>query len=181
MKPQDSPRRRNRKSNTAGQTPPNAGSNPGEPEVKPSQKKPRVQKPAIINVAELSQAETDNAWNDSLYVSPTDDDAFIRAQKVTIAYCTFYAPTMDAEEYTLEEAYDEARKIARPIAALGAGIALTLGQMSEYAFEIHDSIASWADAEDDAVQVIRTIFEAYSSPRGNYRQVKAVKPKSSAM
>jgi hypothetical protein len=184
MKPQSSRRRRSQESNTAGKVPPNAGASPAGSEetgTNPSRKKPPVERPPVINVAELSATEIENAWDDNLYVPPTDPDPFVRCQKVVIAYCLFYAPTMDAAEYTLEEAYDEARRIARPIAALGAGIPLTLGQMSEYAYEVYDSLASWADANDGAAQVIRGIFEAYALPRGSYRQVKAERPKPPAM
>jgi hypothetical protein len=179
MKPQNSRRRRSQQSNTADKAPPNAGTSPaGSEEMGTSRKKPPVERPPVINVAELSATEIENAWDDNLYVPPTDPDPFVRCQKVVIAYCLFYAPTMDAAEYTAEEAYAEARRIARPIAALGAGIPLTLGQMSEYAYEIYDSLASWADANDRAAQAIRGIFEAYALPRGSYRQVKAVRPQA---
>ena len=138
---------------------------------------PPARAPEVVHVVELSPAELENAWDEALYAPPKDEDVFVRAQKIVIAYCTFYAPTVDKAEYTLAHAYQQARKVARPLAALGAGIPLTEAEMKEFAFEIFDAIASWAAADDAAAHAIATVFRAYATPMGNYRQVKAVRPR----
>jgi hypothetical protein len=141
----------------------------------PTDREPPDTATEVVNVVELTTAEIESVWTDAMYVPPADDDAFVRCQKIVIAYCTFYAPTVCKGTYTLEYAYQRARKVARPLAALGAGIPLSTADMREFAFEIHDSLASWADANDSAAHAIGAVFAAYAAPRGDYRQVKAGK------
>jgi hypothetical protein len=136
-------------------------------------REPPAPESGLVNVVELTPAEIENAWDATLYAPPKDEDVFVRCQKIVIAHCTYYAPTISKGTYTLEHAYQQARKVARPLAALGAGIPLTHAEMTEFAFEIFDALASWADAQDAAAHAIATVFRAYAVPRGNYRQVKA--------
>jgi hypothetical protein len=155
---------------------PDAATAPGtparpNPASAPSQRKPESAIRSSVEVAELSDDEIRRGWDGSLYVPPMDDDPFVRAQKIVIAYSLFYAPTIDKSRYTQRYAYRKARQIARPIAAFGAGIPLDFGHMAEYAFAIYDAILSWAAVDDHAVRAIARIFAAYAIPRGEYSQV----------
>lgn len=137
------------------------------------------QKPEIVYVAELTQQELENCWNESMYVPPTDPDPFVRCQKIVISYHTFYATSVERTRYTREYAYQQARKIARPLAALGAGIPLSADELKQYAFWIFDALASWAPIEDAAAQVLRALFSTYALPRpdAKYSLVKVSKPR----
>lgn len=137
------------------------------------------QKPEAIYVAELTQEELENCWDEALYVPPTDPDPFVRAQKVVLAYHTFYATTVERTRYSREHAYLQARRIARPLAALGAGIPLSAEELKENSFWIFDALASWAPIEDAAVQVLRKIFATYALPLdgGKYSHVRVSKPR----
>jgi hypothetical protein len=137
------------------------------------EKEREMTKPEIVNVVELSAQELENSRNHDMYVAPTDSDPFVRCQKIVIAYHCFYT------EYPREQAYRRARKFARAIAALGAGIPLDKSEMSEFAFEIYDALASWAPLEDAAVQLMRNLFETYALPLPDttYRHVRVIKPR----
>ena len=140
-------------------------------------REPPCPAPDVVNVVELTPTEIENAWDQALYVPPKDEDVFVRCQKIVVAYCAHYAPTISKGTYTLEYAYQQARKVARPLAALGAGIPLTQAEMREFSFEIFDALASWADADDSAAHAIAAVFRAHATPMGNYRQVKAARPR----
>jgi hypothetical protein len=138
------------------------------------ERKPKRTKPLVVNVVELSDEEIQRGWDDSLYVPPTDEkDPFLRAQRIVISYALYYAPTIDKYRYTKHFAYRKAREIARPIAALGAGVPLDFGHLAEFAFAISDALLSWAAVDDHAVRAIARVFEAYAVPRGEYHQVVA--------
>jgi hypothetical protein len=128
------------------------------------EKKQAARVSEVVQVVELTQPEVESLWDGSPYVPPTDDDVFVRCQKIVIAYCTYYAPTVGKATYTRDYAYRQARRIARPLAALAARIPLTQEELFEHAYQIFDAIASWAAADDRAAHAIARVFQAYGLP-----------------
>ena len=168
---------------TASHETPTAGGKPG-PVPGPEQggtlppragDRPPSSAAVMVTVAELTPDQIENAWDESLYFPPTDPDPFVRCQKIVIAYCLRAAPTVSKARYTRDFAYRQARKVARPLAALGAGIPLRRRDFRDTAFWIYDALMSWAAADDHAAHAIARVFEAYAIPRGTYDQVEVPK------
>jgi hypothetical protein len=140
---------------------------PPPPNPGPGPEGPADEDAPVVRVVELTQAEIDRLWDDERFAPPTDPDPFVRAQKVVIAYCAYHGSTVRRTTYTLAHAYREARKVARPLAALGARVPLSGEELAEYAYFIYDALASWAPVEDAALHAIAGVFQAYGLPLEN--------------
>lgn len=118
----------------------------------------------IVKVVDLNQRQIKNVLGPDRFKAPRDQDVFVRCQKIVIAYCMYHAGDINISG-SPQMVYKKARQMARPLAALAARIPLTAREMAANAFWIHDAIASWAEAKDEAAHALATLFLAFAVPR----------------